>query len=124
MRTASLINDTYNRMTINAPEPVVGMGATLTSWTDRHPATVIQWDGKIIAVQEDDYCRTDGNGMSEAQEYEYTPNSNRPVRYFRRDKTNAWLPIFKNQETGRWNTAKYGGGLILGFRDKYHDFSF
>jgi hypothetical protein len=39
-QTNSLVNSMYSRMTINAPAPTVGMGATRLSWTDRHAATV------------------------------------------------------------------------------------
>jgi len=122
-QTASAINHLYGCMTIGAPEPQVGMGATLLSWTDRYPATVVEWDGKIIAVTEDDYVRTDKNGMSESQEYEFTPNPNRARQYFRREKNGSWVSIRKNEETGRWNRTECGG-LIVGFRKKYHDYSF
>ena len=124
MRTASLHNHIYNSMTIGAPEPQVGLGATITHWTDRDAGTVISWDGSVIAVQEDEAKRTDNNGMSEAQDYEYSPNPSGRVWHFRRDKTNAWRFIVRNEKTGRWNIASSGPGLVLGFRRKYYDFSF
>ena len=124
MRTANVHNDIYNRMTIGAPEPEVGMGATITHWTDRDAGTVIGWDGDIIAIQEDEAKRTDGYGMSDVQSYEYSADPNGRVWYFRRDKSNAWRFVTRNEKTGRWNIAKSGPGLVLGFRRKYYDYSF
>jgi hypothetical protein len=118
-----MINAMYEAMTVNAPEPAVGMGATMTGYTDRHAGTVVSWDGKIVSVQHDDVRRTDGNGMSDAQSYEFTPNPNAPVEHYRRDKADRWVRVVRNEETGRWNSKDYGG-LILGFRDHYYDFSF
>jgi hypothetical protein len=118
-----MINEMYEAMTINAPEPVVGMGATMTGYTDRQAGTVVAWDGKIVSVQDDDVRRTDANGMSDAQQYECTPNPNAPINHYRRDRDNRWVRVIRNPETGRWKSYRYGG-LILGFRDHYHDFSF
>ena len=119
----SLQNRLYEDMTIDAPEPAVGMPATLTHYTDRDPATVVGWDGKTLSVTIDDYKRVDDNGMSESQQYEYTSNPDGPLYQFRRDKTGRWSRVFKNAQTGRWRMAR-GPGLIIGFRQKYHDFSF
>lgn len=43
------------------PKPVVGMGATILSWTDRHPATIVEVskDYKVIAIQRDNFARID-----------------------------------------------------------------
>jgi hypothetical protein len=120
----SLNNRMYEAMTIGAPEPAVGMPATITHYTDRDPATVVGWDGKILAVTEDDYKRVDSNGMSESQTYEYTSNFDAAPHYFRRGKDGRWQRVFKNPATGRWRQHGRGPGLIVGFREKYHDFSF
>lgn len=121
--TGSVMNHLYSRMVKGEPEPTVGMGVTLLSWTDRHPATVTTWDGKILTVQEDHAKRIDANGMSESQDYEYTPNPKGGLSCFRKDKIGVWQKIAKNPDTGRW--VKAGGkGLTLGRRDKYHDYSF
>jgi len=124
MQTNSLINSMYNRMTIGAPEPTVGMGATITHWTDRDAATVVYWDGKIVGVQEDRAERTDGNGMSDSQCYQYSPWLDGPIRYFRRDKHGAWRSVSRNDQTGRWALSGNTNGLILGRRDRYYDYSF
>ena len=125
-QTGSLINNIMSRQVIGAPTPVVGMGATKLSWTDRHPATIVSVEIKngvtIIGVQEDDFVRTDNNGMSESQSYDFTPNPNAHIEYFRTNKRGTWESIYRNPETGRW---KIGCGSIkVGERDKYYDFSF
>ena len=106
------------------PVPVVGMGATLLSWTDRYPATIIEVlkGGKVIIVQEDNAVRVDNNGMSECQDYEFTPNPDATKRYYKLDKNNAYRDAYLN-ENGR---LIFGGGrqLRIGERDKYHDYSF
>ena len=60
------------------PEPKVGNGVYYCVGTDRHPATIIEISpsGKTITIQDDDYKRVDGRGLSEWQEYEFTPNPN------------------------------------------------
>jgi len=54
----------------------VGMGATESIGSDRYPFTVIEVkkDGKELVLQADNYRRTDNNGLSELQTYEFTPN--------------------------------------------------
>ena len=108
--TGSLIN--HLMAGENAPMPVVGGPATVLSWSDRKPGTVIGWD---------DYTRTDSNGMSEDQDYEYTRNPNNPICCFRRD-ANGWVAIYRNELTGRWK--KTSGSVYFGKRERYYDFSF
>lgn len=103
------------------PTPEVGMAATVLSYTDRHPATVIAV-GKVVTVQEDKAKRTDANGMSECQSYDYARNPEGRVWHFRRLK-DGWREVYQRPETGRWCKAD-GAGLGLGYREKYHDFSF
>ena len=66
------------RQVIGQPEPVVGMGATILLWTDRHAATITEVFvlGKYtyVKVRQDTSKRIDKNGMSEDQDYEFTPN--------------------------------------------------
>ena len=108
------------------PDPVVGMGATLLSWTDRHPATIVSVEkvGKkiIVGVRKDDAVRIDNNGMSECQQYEFTPRADGHVSYFRFDGDHkGWRGVSKKDK--RW-CLNGGSGLRIGERDKYHDFSF
>lgn len=122
----SIQNRLYESMTIGAPEPKAGMGATITGYTDRHAATVICWDAnkEIITVQEDTAKRIDNNGMSESQKYEFSPNPDGTKWYFRRNKkTGRWNRIVFNEKTSRWNKHEYGG-LTVGMRSEYYDFSF
>jgi hypothetical protein len=126
--TASITNHIYAVATRGQPEPVVGMGVTFLCWTDRRPGTIVNvnisdryWD---IVVQEDNARRIDKNGMSEDQEYEYTPNTGAALQHYRFDNEkpeNGWRARFQN-ETGRWVFAD--GKICIGRREKYHDFSF
>lgn len=123
-QTGSVNNHISSRAILGAPEPEVGMGATLLGWTDRHPATVIEWDGKTLVVQEDNYQRIDDRGMDERQDYTYSPNPNGSKTSFRRDRNGFWKAGAVNPETGRWKQAGSGYGVTVGRREKYHDFSF
>ena len=126
-QTGSLMNHLYSRMTNGQPEPVVGMGATLLGWTDRDPATIVEVTktksgALVIGVQEDKAKRIDNNGFSESQEYEYSANPEAGIDYFRFDEGKGWRGVRKN-EKGRL-VLTGGGGLRIGEREKYHDFSF
>ena len=85
------------------------MGATILMWTDRYAGTVIRVTPTQIHVQEDKATRTDKNGMSESQDYEYAPNPQGRVWIFRKTK--------------RGYRAN-GAGLLLDSREAYHDYSF
>jgi hypothetical protein len=115
-----VINNILAASTIGAPEPEVGMGATLLMWSDRLPYTIVGVErfksgacaGQVKAVlaQRDDTQRVDRNGMSESQEYVFLPNPNRSVERFALRKS------------GRFEGN--GGTLAIGYRDKFFDFSF
>lgn len=128
MNYGSLHNHLYSRQTIGQPEPEVGMGATILFYSDRQACTIVNV-GKInntiyIDVQKDLAKRTDNNGMSDCQSYEYSPNPDGSIRTFRfNNKTQKWECCYKNPETGRWNVSK-GEGLKIGVREEYYDFSF
>lgn len=116
METGSLINLLYSNS--RNPAPVVGMGATILMWTDRHACTVVavSKDGKTVTVQEDKATRTDNLGMSDCQSYTFEPN---PA---------AGKQVFTLRRNGRYvrqgSGMKSGEGLRLGTRDHYYDFSF
>ncbi len=107
-----------NHLAANAASvrPTVGMPATIILWTDREPATVVAVSpsGKTLTVRECIARRTDRNGMSEAQEYEYSESPAAPVREFRLCKA-GWREV---------GSGGKGAALRLGTREKYHDFSF
>ncbi len=118
--TGSLMNAV---MSGDTTEPVVGMAATVLGWTDRKGATVIGWDGTTLTVQEDHAKRVDSNGMSEMQKWEHTPNPNGITTTYRRHKkTGRFKGGWVNPETKRWSFGD--GGVLLGERRHYHDFSF
>jgi hypothetical protein len=105
--TGSLTNHvmSYDRTT-----PVVGMGATILCWTDRHAATVVKVTRTQCHVRRDKATRADANGMSETQSYTYAPDPSQSVELFRLTK-NGWR-----------NSS--GNGLLIGHREEYYDFSF
>lgn len=119
----SVVNHLLSRGVIGQPEPVVGMGATVLSWTDRHPATIIKVERDIVTVQYDNAERVDSNGMSEVQDYVFTRNQLGAMLYFRKDHNGLWTEVRWNADTNRWNIAA-GCGLRIGERGCYHDFSF
>jgi hypothetical protein len=118
-QTGSLINSVLANA---GPAPEVGMAATLLSWTDRHPATVIEVTPTYIVVQEDKAIRTDRNAISECQSYEYERDEGGNTYFFKRGK-NRWLEARWNAETDRLNKID-GYGLTLGRRERYYDVSF
>lgn len=126
-QTGSLINHLQARGVKGQPTPEVGMGATLLCYPDCRPATITKVEslrGKTyVTVQEDNAERTDKNGMSECQDYVFTRNVDGSESTFRTDKNGMWERVYKNPETGRWIKSSTGG-LRIGQRDKYHDFSF
>ena len=68
--TGSFIN---MLMSSNNTLPEVGKGATVLLYSDRHAYEVIEVsdDKKRVVIQKYDTKRTDNNGISELQEYEY-----------------------------------------------------
>lgn len=98
--------------------PEVGMGATVLMFSDREPATVviIAPNGKQIGIQRDNAKRTDTNGMSESQDWEFSPNPTAAIEYYTLRKNGQWIK--------EGNSMKNGEVILLGHRDKYYDFSF
>lgn len=126
-QTGSLTNHIHSRAVRGQPEPEVGMAATILAWTDRYPATIIKVepyrDTVIITVQEDKAKRVDSNGLSESQTWEYTANPEGSRSTFRRGDNGMWQPVWFNPKTKRWGKNE-GNGVLIGRREKYHDFSF
>jgi hypothetical protein len=129
-QTNSLINNIYSRMTVGAPDPVVGMAATTLSWTDRHAATVTEvteltskvWAYEIRIV-EDKVLVIAGSTHDGSATFAFVPNPMGYANIYRMDrKTGAWVHGYINQDTGKFKKGQ--GGLILGRRDHYVDPSF
>jgi len=89
------------------------MGATHVGFTDRYPYTIVSVSKskRLCHVQEDTATRTDKNGMSDQQTYEYTPNRAGKIKVIRLHKD------------GSWKTSD-GQRFHVGSRRMYHDYSF
>ncbi len=132
MTYGSLVNRSMERQRGNRPE--VGMGATACHHSDRTAGTIEAVDWKhnkvIVTVRADNARRTDNNGQSESQEYEYERNPNGAVYRFQAKLSNdgtaigKWREMEINPKTGRLNIKSGGAGLSIGVRDQYYDFSF
>jgi hypothetical protein len=97
--------------------PEVGMGATACAYTDRYAGTITRIISPTrIEWQEDHAERTDKNGMSESQTYEYKADPNGRKVIFSKRKNGVWREMGAEKGSGL--------GLSLGERRKYHDFSF
>lgn len=112
---------------VGAPVPVVGMGVTFISYSDRDPGTIRKVDpkGNRFWVTPDLHQRTDDNGMSECQEYAYSVRDDIPEENW---MLVTWKKARKSHdnpkgEGGRWLTAN-GQSIVIGRREKYYDFSF
>ena len=117
--TGSLINHVLSSS--KGLDPIVGEAATVLHWSDRSPATVVEYDAKkqIVALRGDKAICID----FEQQTYTYESNETGPTYHFQRQKNGSWTQVFLNRTTGRWIKSK-GAGLIIGRREKYRDPSF
>lgn len=99
------MNRIYER--VESPEPEIGMGATKLLYSDRVPFTIIEIPKKdVILIQQDKAIRTDKNGLSESQTYE-----------FKTDPEGLILKVTKKR--GRWISD--GSVILLGIRMSYRD---
>lgn len=124
--TGSLVNHIATHGLTDAT-PSIGDGATIYAWSDRSAATVVSVDVQrdIVGIQRDHAKRTDDRGMSDMQDYHYTPNPDSYVEHYRRDKkTRGWRSVEKSAETGRWRWSNQAGGIRFGHRDAHYDYTF
>jgi len=110
MRLGTETGSLMNHLMAGGTQPKIGMGATILMWTDRKAGTIVKITPTQVHVQEDTAVRADNNGMSECQEYAYSPN---PAGY---------VHVFRKTKRGYRNKA--GNALSIGERDTYYDFSF
>lgn len=90
----------------------VGDGVTWHIGSDRYPYTVIEVVGNfLLKIQEDTAVRTDSNGFSEQQEYEFKPNPEGTVKVITRRNNGRW------HERGRDKTR--GDVYTIGERLRY-----
>lgn len=94
--------------------PVIGMGATICSYSDREAATIIQVtnNGKRIVLQVDQATRTDTNGMSEMQTYSF------------KEDLDGKIFIATMRKDGGFMVSNTKRRVSIGQRNKYYDFSF
>ena len=94
------------------PVPTIGQGVTICWFTDRKAGTIIavSKSGHKITIQEDTATRTDNNGMSECQQYTYTPNPQGALHVAYRGKD------------GKYKSD--GKRVAIAQRRTYHDYSF
>lgn len=100
-----------------ATQPVkVGDGVTHGVGSDRYPFTVVEViSPRKIVLQEDHFKRTDTNGLSESQTYEFTPNPNAPKVTVTLRSNGKWVQI---------GQPKKYPGYYVGERSAYQDPSF
>lgn len=103
MDAAECIEPCFEEVTPPAPEPETylrdpppvqpapGVGATLGIGSDCYPYTIsrVSPSGKTFWMRRDNYTRTDQNGMSESQEYDYSSDPNAPEEEVRMT-TRGW----------------------------------
>jgi len=99
---------------MTAFKPEVGMGATICYHSDRAAATIIKVSksGKSFTIQEDTAVRVDKNGMSDDQEYEYTPNPNGSTYKV------------THRKDGTYRLMGDSTRVSVGVRRSFYDFSF
>jgi len=102
---------------MNTTEIKVGDGATYQIGSDRYPYTVVEiLTGKRIVVQRDDAVRTDKNGFSEIQTWEYSTNESASKEIITLRKNNLWYKM--------GSPGKGSGFFTIGRRAMYQDPSF
>jgi hypothetical protein len=98
-------------------EVQIGDGATFTIGSDRYPYTVVGiLTAKRLQVRRDHAVRTDKNGFSEIQTWEYSPDENAPSEVITLRKNGRW---YRLGEPG-----KGSGFFTIGKRSMYQDPSF
>lgn len=117
----SLVNRLMEGPTAKVPE--IGMGVTITHWSDREPGTIVEVTNfksgaragqpKEFVVQYDAWKVVSGSAGDGSAKYEYE-----------RDPEGRTVTFAFNVKRQRWVEAKTdgkGSGVILGRREKYYD---
>lgn len=124
-QTGSLVNHMMSNTSVRDIVPGE-TGATLLSWTDRHPATVVDVFSKgaytYYVIQEDSWEIVKGSEQDGSAQYGFTRNPNGYKQIFRAktDGSSGFQKVTINQDTGRWNKVG-SGGLSIGNRERYYD---
>tara|TARA_E500000318_G_scaffold44839_1_gene42381 strand:- start:401 stop:865 length:465 start_codon:yes stop_codon:yes gene_type:complete len=133
--SGSVVNWSRSRSWFKPDALTIGNGATIYYWSDRHGGTLIdvitRKNGRrFIVVQVDHAKRTDRNGFSESQTYEFTPNPEGRKHYAEvidietEEGERGFIlePREFNPKTNRF--SKDGNRITLGHRSEYWDPSF
>lgn len=96
--------------------------ATLNSWSDRNPATIVKRTAKTIIVQEDNVANMspadhDAHAHGHGKVVVFTRNYDAPYRYYSLRSNGRWI------ERGQPANAR-GASLTIGTRSYYRDPSF
>ncbi len=113
-------NNLFSNLMGNAtpPAPEVGMGATACYYSDRHAFTIltVSASGKTLTMRRDNAKRIDSHGMSDAQEYDYTPD--------------PFGGVFKAtlRSTGKWklvgSSTRNVTTVLINTRREFYDYTF
>ena len=97
-------------------KPEVGMGATKLNYTDRDAYTIVEVmpSRKRFVMVQDVATRVDTNGMSEAQQYTFTPGE---------DREDARVLVTLTKKGWRVGGMR-GSKVLVGVRATYYDYSF
>ena len=114
-KVMTLVNGRLIEVKKEVPVVHIGDGVTVSCGTDSSPYTVIDVskNGKKIKIQADNAVRIDNNGMSESQEYEYTPNLNGYIE-----------EVSFRPKDGSFRIVGTSSSVRFGFRRKYYDYCF
>lgn len=97
-------------------KPEAGMGATEIYWTHRSAYTITEViNDKKIVVQRDKAKRTDENGMSDIQIYEFSPDPNGSKLTLTLRNNGCWVPV------GERTSDRH---FIIGMRQEFYDYNF
>lgn len=99
---------------LKGPDPIVGMGVTVISSSDRLAGTIrdVHIGGKKFWFTYDLAVRLDSRGQHNDQEYTYEAQHDAPL-----------MEAYLNKNK-RWKIRKDGRSLALGYRSAFHDYSF
>ena len=119
-----MINDILKHAVVGQPEPTVGMGCTILSYSDRDAASitaVVHERGMTrVYVQEDKAKCVKGSTHDGSAEYEFQRDSNGRQHVFKKSPSGIWQCVVFNPDTKRWNKRDHPG-LRIGQRQHYYD---
>lgn len=131
-QTGSVINHLMASGTIGQPEPTIGMGVTILSWSDRKAGTITRtgiWAKcKAIEVREDHSRVVSGSTHDGTAKWEYAPNPTGNALFFV-FKDDQWRRATNEADPRDFVKLKLykkgsGQGLRIGSRETYYDPSF